>query len=159
MEKTTGQASMMLLHYRRADKKDMPWAYALFKDNLQVYIRQTWGWDEVFQRHSFEENLPASAWQIACHDQTEVGAYCLKQHHDHLHLAMLLVVTDRQRQGIGSQIINHLKQQAIERGMPLRLNVLRSNPAHRFYRTAGFVLEDQDADRFCFCWSPSASQN
>ena len=147
------------LHYRQAQKQDMPWAYSLFRENLRRYIEQTWGWDEVFQRHSFDMNLPAQAWQIASQQGQDVAAYCLKDQGEYLQLAMLLVLADRQRQGIGSQIITDIKQQATTRGMPLRLDVLKRNPAHEFYRATGFAVEDQDGDRFRFYWSPTTSEN
>lgn len=146
---------MIRLHYRQAESRDMPWAYTLFRDNLRIYIEQTWGWDEIFQRHSFDMNLPARAWQIASQQEDDVGAYCRKDRGDHLHLAMLLVTTDWQRRGIGTQIIRDIQQQATARSTPLRLNVLKCNPAHSFYLANGFTVEDQDADRFRFYWSPS----
>ncbi len=159
------------LHYRQAQKADMPWAYALFRRHLKPYIEQTWGWDEVFQQHSFEVNLPAADWQIVSVSESvsasgatpasgslqDVAAYCVKHRADHIHLAMLVVQAERQGQGLGRRIITHIQQLASARGSEIRLSVLKCNPAHHFYRATGFLVTAQDPDRYQFNWTPPSS--
>jgi ribosomal protein S18 acetylase RimI-like enzyme len=136
------------LSFRKAEIEEMDWAYLLFKEGLQQYIAQTWGWNELFQRHSFLAHLPASSFVIVSHDEQDVGGYCLKNKTDHLYLEMLLISADMQRKGIGSVVMQSLIKQAETQDLPIRLSVLRNNPAHQFYRRLGFDVLAEDSFRY-----------
>jgi ribosomal protein S18 acetylase RimI-like enzyme len=136
------------LSFRKAEIEEMDWAYLLFKEGLQQYIAQTWGWNELFQRHSFLANLPASSFIIISLDEQDVGGYCLKNKTDHLYLEMLLISTNMQRKGIGSVVMQSLIKQAETQDLPIRLSVLRNNPAHQFYRRLGFDVLAEDSFRY-----------
>jgi GNAT superfamily N-acetyltransferase len=137
-----------MLSFRTAEIEEMDWAYQLFKEGLQQYIAQTWGWNELFQRHSFLANLPASSFVIITRDEDDVGGYCLKHKSDHLYLEMLLLTASAQRKGIGTQVMKLLIAQANDRSLPIRLSVLRNNPAHLFYRQLGFDVIAEDNFRY-----------
>lgn len=158
---------MSTLHYRKAKPDDMDWAYQLFRTTMKEYIDQTWGWDELFQRHGFDENIRSSGLVIvsladntAQNDNpqnvtqditqaiTDIGAYSLKQKTDHLLLDMLLVAPHWQRHGHGSRILQHILQQGKAASQPIRLSVLRNNPAYHFYCRHGFSIESEDDFRY-----------
>lgn len=136
------------IKFRKAEMEEMDWAYQLFKTNLQQYIAETWGWNELFQRHSFLVNLPASSFMIASMRNEDIGGYCLKNKTDHLYLEMLLLTPEKQRQGLGTQIMKHLMQQAEQQKLPVQLSVLKNNPAHLFYRELGFSVYAEDDFRY-----------
>lgn len=149
------------LSFRKAQTRDMDWVYRIFKTGMQSYITRTWGWNELFQEHSFFANLPASSFVIAsiagpddpaCDtpDQRniDIGGYCLKQKADHLFLEMLLVDPAWQRRGYGSAIMAEVMQRAHSLEKPVRLSVLKINPASRFYQHLGFVVESEDDIRY-----------
>jgi|TARA_R100001369_G_C3300607_1_gene165627 ribosomal protein S18 acetylase RimI-like enzyme len=149
------------LTYRKAQPWEMDWAYQIFKTGMQSYITRTWGWNELFQEHSFYANLPPSSFIIASTaTQTletvdpeqpagvDIGGYCLKQKADHLYLEMLLVDPAWQRQGYGSTIMTEVLKQADSVDLPVRLSVLKINPAFRFYHRLGFVIETEDEIRY-----------
>lgn len=141
------------LNYRKAKAREMDWAYQIFKTGMQSYITRTWGWNELFQEHSFFDNLPASSFIIASVDipdqgRTDIGGYCLKQKQDHLYLEMLLIEPSWQRQGYGTAIMTDVMQQAAKLNSPVRLSVLKINPALHFYHQLGFVVETEDEIRY-----------
>lgn len=146
------------LSYRRARPRDMDWAYRIFKTGMQSYITRTWGWNELFQEHSFFANLPASSFVIASIDtrdasadksgQIDIGGYCLKPKADHLYLEMLLLDPAWQRRGYGSAIMGEVMREAKRHTLPVRLSVLKINPAYRFYQHLGFVIEAEDDIRY-----------
>jgi GNAT superfamily N-acetyltransferase len=136
------------IDFRKAEMEEMDWAYQLFKAGLQQYIAETWGWNELFQHHSFLANLPASSFIIASINNEDIGGYCLKNKTDHLYLEMLLLTPQRQRQGLGTQIMQHVMQQAAVQGLPVQLSVLKNNPAHQFYRRLGFAVYNEDNFRY-----------
>ncbi|MDO8907155.1 MAG: GNAT family N-acetyltransferase [Pseudohongiella sp.] len=134
--------------FRKAEMEEMDWAYQLFKSGLQQYIAETWGWNELFQHHSFLANLPASSFIIASLCEEDIGGYCLKNKTDHLYLEMLLLTPQRQRKGLGTQIMQHVMLQAKLQGLPVHLSVLKNNPAHKFYRQLGFSVYAEDSFRY-----------
>lgn len=141
------------LSYRKAQPWDMDWAYRIFKTGMQSYITRTWGWNELFQEHSFFANLPASSFVIAsvatpADERVDIGGYCLKQKTDHLYLEMLLVDPAWQRKGFGSAIIAEVMRQANSLEKPVRLSVLKINPASQFYQRLGFIVETEDDIRY-----------
>lgn len=149
------------LHFRKAQPRDMNWAYRIFKSGMQSYITRTWGWNELFQEHSFFVNLPAASFVIAGmrppvdasagtrdRHSIDIGGYCLKQKTDHLYLEMLLVDPAWQRQGFGSAIMAEVMRQANTLEKPVRLSVLKINPASQFYQRLGFIIESEDEIRY-----------
>jgi len=136
------------LTYRKAEIEEMDWAYQLFKINLQQYIADTWGWNEIFQRHGFQANLPASSFMIASLGEEDIGGYCLLHKQNHLHLEMILLAPQHQGKGYGKQMMTQILDQARDQSLPVLLNVLKNNPAHGFYRRLGFEVIAEDSFRY-----------
>ncbi len=103
------------VHFRRAQKTDMDWLYRTFKLTMQDYIAATWGWDELFQHHSFHDNLPPSSFTIASIEDFDIAAYGLLEKKDHFWLEMVLVLPEKQNAGVGSLLLKHVEQRASER--------------------------------------------
>jgi GNAT superfamily N-acetyltransferase len=140
------------LSFRRARRDDMDWVYQTFRTTMKSYIEKTWGWDELFQRHGFAENLPSSSFTIASLNGETVGAYSLLEKDSHLRLEMLLILPERQNQGIGSRVLRSVQTQAALKRKPLRLNVLKINPAANFYLRMGFQTSGEDAWSYQLLW-------
>jgi ribosomal protein S18 acetylase RimI-like enzyme len=141
--------------YRKADPTEMDWVYRLFKSCLQEYISATWGWDELFQRHSFDENITAADFVIARWKNEDIGGYSLQKKDGYLYLEMLLVEPCWQRQGLGRVIMQHLIEQSAQQRLPLRLSVLKTNPAADFYTRLGLHTESEDQYRYRMIWLPA----
>ncbi len=139
--------------YRPARPEDMAWAYTLFRAGMKPYIEQTWGWDEVFQRHSFMENIPYSVFTIITLAERDAGGYCLRHHkRSHLELELLVIDADLRNAGLGTRVMQDLMQEARQRELPLQLNVLRVNPAVKFYERLGFTILQSDSERYRLSW-------
>ncbi|MGJ8688180.1 MAG: GNAT family N-acetyltransferase [Gammaproteobacteria bacterium] len=134
------------LELRQGSQADMPWLYQTFKRTMQEFIDGTWGWDELLQSHSFYENLPAKSFAIASVSRTDVAALNLREKTDHLWLEMVLVLPEHQGSGYGRQLLEHAQDLASHAQKPLRLSVLKLNPAQEFYRKMGF--EDSSSDQW-----------
>jgi len=66
---------------------------------------------------------------------------------------MLLIDSDWQRQGYGKQVIQQLLDQASSAGLPIKLSVLKNNPAFEFYQALGFIVENEDSFRYQLIFS------
>jgi len=136
---------------RQGEPTDMSWLYQTFKRTMQSFIKETWGWDELLQEHSFYENLPARSFAIAKLN-VDVGALNIREKTDHLWLEMVLVLPDFQGQGFGRLMLEYAQEQAFKAKKPLRLSVLKLNPAHSFYRHMGFKQSDFDQWSYKMQW-------
>jgi ribosomal protein S18 acetylase RimI-like enzyme len=68
-------------------------------------------------------------------------------HEVQLHILYLL--PSFQGLGIGSALVSSLQREAAERRVPLRLKVLKVNPAKRLYERMGFSVEEETEHFFC----------
>ncbi len=143
----------MKLEYRRARREDHEWAYRIFRQCMRTYIEQTWGWDEMFQRQGFMENIAEADFTVARHHGRDVGGYCVKDRDGLLHVDIVLIEPQQQNRGLGTRIMRDLMERARRQNKPLRLNVLKTNtPAFRLYWRLGFRVSDQDPARYIMLW-------
>ena len=126
----------------------MPWAFQLFKRCLGRYIDQTWGWDDVFQQHGFLENFSPNNFDILLLRDQRIGGLSLLHMKDFLQLELLLIDAPWRNSGLGSTIMQPLMKQATAQSIPIRLRVLRCNPAYNFYQKLNFRTESQDSERY-----------
>ena len=89
-------------------------------------------------------------------DGQDVGYYKIESRKDCLYLADIQVLPEHQGQGIGTRLIEVLKDRAVLEAKAIRLRVLKENPASQLYQRLGFILIEQISDEFHFAmeWSP-----
>jgi ribosomal protein S18 acetylase RimI-like enzyme len=134
---------------------DQDWLYSLFRATMRQYIADAWGWDEQFQKESFNTSLPASGFKILTERGTKLGGFHLSEKSDHLVLDMILVEPAQQRKGYGLLMMDHIKQMAIASEKPIRLSVLKSNLAIEFHKACGYVTTDSDSESIKMQWLSS----
>ena len=78
--------------------------------------------------------------QIIRIEHTSVGMMKLVQKPTEWKLVQIQMVPELQGSGIGSSILEVVITQAKTAGVPLRLSVLKVNPAKRLYDRLGFVV-------------------
>ena len=66
-----------------------------------------------------------------------------------LWVRMLFVLAEYQRRGVGRLLLNQAQRQADETGLPVRLRVMKVNPARTFYEQNGFQVY-KEADEFFY---------
>ena len=78
-------------------------------------VDKTWGWDEAWQRGSVR--------------RTRLEIF----------LAAIEIAPRQQNHGIASQLIRQLLDESDQSHLPVKLQVLKVNPARRLYERSGFV--------------------
>lgn len=136
----------MKLKIRDGRKKDKAWLFDLYYSTMKSFIEQTWGWNDEFQQHGFETNLRPEYFQVVTDEGIDVGAFLVVNKEDHLWLEMLLVEKNNQNDGIGTWVMECIIKESAERNLPIKLSVIKLNPAKFFYLGLGFsVYEEDDA--------------
>jgi len=138
---------------RQAGISDEAWLYALYCSTMRAHIEKTWGWVDEFQENGFKTNLHPAKFKIVVVNGEDVGAYLVNDVSDHYWLEMLLVAPEIQKCGLGTAIVSSLQHASTKGGKPLRLSVLKVNPAKAFYSRMGFHVYDEDDAFFKMAWT------
>jgi ribosomal protein S18 acetylase RimI-like enzyme len=127
---------------RGAKEQDYEFMYRLHREALKEYIDWTWGWDEDRQANYFKEHFDLSGKKIIQHNGMDIGCLAVQDKGDHIFLSYIALLPPHQGRGIGSTLIKSVLDEARKKDLPVKLKVLRNNPAHRLYERLGFrVME------------------
>ena len=69
-------------------------------------------------------------------------------HDDHIFVDYMAIMPEHQRHGIGASLLRQVQASAASRGLPVRLNVLKVNPARALYERLGFAVVGEDDMRW-----------
>ncbi len=137
------------IELRLATLADVEPMYPIHREAMREYVAATWGpWDEAYQQVRFGENFTVGQRQIIVVDGVDVGFMDVAYRPDHVWLAEIEIGPAYQRRGIGGRLVSDLLTAAAARRLPVRLQVLKVNPARRLYERLGFVETGQSESHF-----------
>src|SRR3954469_21574025 len=120
----------MNLTRRPATAEDLELLYEVTRACLRDYVVETWGaWDDAAQRKRFDEVTRPEHHTILEFDKSPIGCVCLLRTPEELRLVRLFVLPAFQRRGIGTKVLRECIAEANHHNLPIRLRVLRVNPA------------------------------
>ena len=106
-------------------------------------------WDEERRREETTEvSLDPNASVIVV-GAVDAGILLVERSPNEMHLHILYLFPNFQGLGIGSTLVSSLQREAAEQNVPLRLKVLKVNPAKGFYERLGFGVEEETEHFFC----------
>lgn len=139
-----------------SDQQDF--LYRLYATTRLAEIAQ-FGWDaaqqEMFLRMQFnaqqrwyEMAYADSDHKLIVVDEQPAGRM-LVQRGTNAHLLVdIALLTEYRNRGIGTQLLQQLIAEALQQGASVRLQVVKSNPAHRLYERLGFVKTGEEGMHF-----------
>ena len=134
---------------RLANSADSEFAYEVVCKTIRPYAEQTFGiWQEAQVRSMLASNISAGFTKIIMADANPAGILTAKELENHIQLDQLFVLPEYQRDGIGTELVRQMLQRAKELEVPVRLRVLRVNPAKRLYERMGFFVTSEEPERF-----------
>lgn len=126
---------------RPATPADLEFLYGLLRQTLGPYVEQTWGpWDDEDQRARFFSATRLGTQRVVELDGRPTGCVDVDRLPDAFTLNRVLLLPEHQNRGLGSQLVGQVLSDAREAGLPVRLRVLRVNPARRLYQRLGFAV-------------------
>ena len=135
----------MKIHFRLIKEEDFEFLWRLHNAALKEYVRKTWGWDEDWQRKNFLENFNTADGEIIVIEGRDIGFYWVIEKENEILLASIPLLPEFQNKGIGTGIIRDLLGKS---NKPVRLQVLRVNPARDLYERLGFKIVDETETHF-----------
>ena len=133
---------------RQATPKDSDLVYNIKKEALGWYVEQTWGWDEKWQQEFHRTHYRPTDISIIVEEGMEIGTVGINQHVDAIWLESLHILQEYQNRGIGSYFVEQAIARATTARLPVRLKVLKVNPARKLYQRFGFVDIEETDDHF-----------
>lgn len=133
----------------RAQPSDSEFAYHVLQTTMRDYAEMTWGtWLEADARTRVASDTRTGRSKIVQLASVPVGLLCVDKFDTHLQVDQLYILPEYQRRGIGAYVLSLVLADAGASGLPVRLRVLRVNPAKRFYERHGFKVVSQTPERF-----------
>lgn len=129
------------LNFRPAEADDFDYIYGLCESTMRAYVEADLGdCFEKVARPTIQRLIQAGLFSLIHDEGVPVGAIAHELHDTHIQLEEIYLEPARQNLGLGAQIMKRLLDQSQALGLPVRLHVLSSNPARRFYERLGFSL-------------------
>ena len=140
---------------RPALPDDEPLLYRIYRSTREAEL-QAIGWNAAQQdaflrmqyeirRRSYEASYPSADHSILVSGNTAVGGMIVSRSAAEIHLLDIAILPEHRGRGIGAAFLGDLIREAVSARLPLRLSVLRGNPALRLYQRCGFVVTAEDA--------------
>jgi ribosomal protein S18 acetylase RimI-like enzyme len=140
---------------RPASSDDAPLFYRVIDLTMRNFILATWGsWDEERVQRESQEHSRLPHAQIIQVDHVDAGILRVARYPTHLQVEQIYLLPQSQRLGIGSEVMNKIITEATELSIPVRLQVMATNPAKKFYEHLGFVVTETIPDFFLMEKSP-----
>jgi ribosomal protein S18 acetylase RimI-like enzyme len=137
----------MLIALRTALPEDFEYCRRLYFAGMSGIMKEL-NLDEAAQAVSFPQQWAPSEVRIITLDDSAVGWLQSRTREDGFFVAQLFVDTPFQGRGIGSEVMHRLIGEAAEVGQPVRLSVVKINPALRLYKRLGFRITHEDERKF-----------
>lgn len=114
-----------------------------------------WGLDEVMlaqmlrmqyagQQGTYRAQFPAADHHLILRHERPIGRLLVDRTDAEVLLVDVTLVPEARGSGLGTRLLRALQAEAAEKGLPLRLKVVLTNPARRLYQRLGFVGLDDD---------------
>ena len=130
--------------FRPTTQVDEAFAYRVRETTMRDYVMETWGvWNADEARAQINEDIRSLKSKIIVIDGQDAGVLRVDEFDTHVHVDQLWILPGFQGQGFGRAILGQILEQSKAMGLPLRLWVLRVNPATKFYQRLGFSIIEQ----------------
>jgi len=117
-----------------------------------VIVRQFGKWDAEWQEANFDKKWTLQRYSIILGDDDPIGVLSISRKDDSVFLNEILVHPNHQNQGVGTLVMKRILTQAESDGMPVRLQVLKENPALSLYQRLGFRVFNTTDTHFQMEW-------
>lgn len=140
---------------RPATVDDIDPLFAIHRAAMRGYVELTYGpWDEPWQSAFFRDHFDTAVRQVILAHGGVAGFLDLVPQDGGLYVSELVIGPAWQRRGIGTHLLRETQASATTKRLPLRLQVLRVNPARALYERLGFVANGETETHHLMEWTP-----
>jgi ribosomal protein S18 acetylase RimI-like enzyme len=135
---------VMKISQRDAILADLKWLDPFYESIMRSYVELTHEWDLTKFREHFNPKLI----KIIQADGIDIGMLKVEERDDFIYLGDIQIDSAYQNQGIGTKLIEMVIHRATIVNKPIRLRVLKGNPAKNLYLRLGF--EDIETHEYSY---------
>ena len=140
---------VQVVEFRPMSVNDSDYLYDLCEATMRRYIEVVWGhWNESGSRSFFRDAVAKGEFDSICNNGERVGAVSVQIHPSYHQLEQLYIEPSHQNQGYGTVVVGKILAAAALDSKPVRLRVLKPNPAKRLYERLGFVVTQTTPERY-----------
>ncbi len=118
---------------------DFDWLYELRIQTMSKYIIDS-GDQYTHESQATRIKKEYKSIKIVRVENQDIGMLKVKRGTDNWEIIQIQLLPSYQRLGIGSRLIQTLQKEALQRGIPVLLSVLKTNPARHLYERLGFEI-------------------
>ena len=122
------------------EESSFEFAFRAKKEALGPHVAVKWGWDDAFQRRVHAERWATRSFFRIVVDGVSVGTVAIDDAPTHVRFSEFYLLPAFQRKGTGSKVLASVVERSTEKGLPVRLECIKWNPALSLYMRAGFVI-------------------
>lgn len=132
----------MQITFRPTVRSDFDFLWRLHLESMREYIEKTFDWDLDVQRGFIKRAADAEVGKILIIDDTDAGYWNVIESEEEVLLHLVVLLPEFRNRGIGTKLITELLNDSSK---PVRLQVLKVNPARELYERLGFrIREDKE---------------
>ena len=132
----------MEISFRPIGDDDFDLLWRVHVAGFREHVEKTWGWDDEVQLGFLRESHRSRAGKIVLIDGIEAGVWHVVEYDDEILLSSIRLLPEFQNRGLGTKLITDLLDSTPK---PVRLQVLKVNPARVLYERLGFeIFEETD---------------
>lgn len=140
---------------RAVSDADYLWLWSLKRATMKAYVEQTWGkWDDSDQAERFRQNFDPLHVHIIVFDGQDAGLLHVERSPEEINLVNIQIAPEFQNRGLGTEVMHALLAEARRDRLPLRLQVMKVNPARRLYERIGFAVVGETDTHYQMRWTP-----
>jgi GNAT superfamily N-acetyltransferase len=124
----------MNISQRAATLDDLEWLDVFYESMMRPYVELTHEWDSS----KFREYFDTETIEVIQADGIDIGMLKVEERDDCIYLGDLQIDRAYQNKGIGTKLIETVIRSASIANKPVRLRVLKGNPAKNLYLRLGF---------------------
>ncbi|ACK69134.1 GCN5-related N-acetyltransferase [Gloeothece citriformis PCC 7424] len=140
----------MKILLRQAKDDELNFLDALYTENMKESVERVYPWNP----NLFRQNFVAADYQVIEIEKVIIGFIKVVREEKEIYLGEIQVRRVYQNQGIGTQLINSLKEEAQDSGKNIRLRVLQKNSAYNLYKKLGFEVVEESQTHKIMKWIP-----
>ena len=138
-----------VVEFQPMSVNDADYLYDLCEATMRRYTEIVWGhWNETGSRRFFRDAVAKGEFDSICKNGKRIGAVSVQIHPSCHQLEQLYIEPSRQNQGYGTVVVGKILAAAALDSKPVRLRVLKPNPAKRLYERLGFVVTQTTPERY-----------
>jgi ribosomal protein S18 acetylase RimI-like enzyme len=121
---------------RPATTNDLVFLDRIYTQNMQCYVELNYIWNPDLFKSKFIPN----DYTVLIKEKKIIGFFKLTPEENNLYLGEIQIKKNFQNQGIGTKLIKEIIQQNKSKYQTISLQVLKGNPAIKFYQRLGFII-------------------